>query len=135
MIVGGHGNATINASSALLDHGDVSFPRGSLRSRFELVNYPYLTAAHQKQRISRALSPDYVIRRTHLQADLEELLRTFECRPSFASENVHVITEDKGDTGNSTCALCSDELFDSLRRHAERYNERGLLMARRFTDW
>lgn len=134
MIAGGHGNVTINGSLGVAHHEDVTIPPGSLRSRYELVNYPYLSADHQGQRIARPLSPNYVIRRTHLQSDLAHLLTALGCRPSFTSENVHDSAEENEQMANHTCARCNDKLFERLSRHAERNNGRGLRMARNLGD-
>lgn len=126
-----NGNFTLSATD--IQRAKKFFQNG-FRTRNFLSAYPYLDADEKPLGVSlqERLVPDYVIRKSHIQNDLSELLHALGCTNEIVTINVHGVDEEVGKVlkGVET----DDDLHQWLTKLAKDRNRNGLRKAKRFGD-
>lgn len=147
----GHGKRNITSSVISKILKDI--PEEDLQKReYSLENYPYLRMQPQRYLPENKvlehdrMEPDYVVRDTHFQQDLEAILDALGCpHPAESHANEHTVVRQRGDDGlvkaHNKAAdrllarvkrvmILGDFRYNQLLEIAERRNPIGLQLAR-----
>lgn len=150
----GHGKR--NITSSLISRILRGISEEDLQKReYSLEHYPYLRQQHvrflpeNKVPEHDRIEPDYVVRDTHFQHDLEAILDALGCPyPSEYHANEHTLVRQRGDRGvikaNNRAAdrllarikrvmIMGDFRYNQLLKVAERQNPVGLQRARQIS--